>query len=71
MAKSVFNKKLPRSCGYCAHSVFLEFTKEVICKKHGATNLRDYCRNYKYDPLKRTPKRLDIDNNYSPDDFEI
>lgn len=71
MAKSVFNKKLPHSCEYCLHSTLLEYTKETVCKKRGVTGLKDSCSSYKYDPLKRTPKRAEISDNYSPEDFNL
>ncbi len=71
MAKSVFNKKLQRSCEYCVFGSHLEFTNEIICKKHGVTDIRDFCRNYKYDPLKRVPKIPQISDNYSPEDFKL
>ncbi len=69
MGKSVFNKNLPRSCEYCVHSNRLEFTKEIICKKHGVTDFRDSCRSYKYDPLKRIPQKQKLGDNYKPEDF--
>lgn len=71
MSKSVFNKKLPRSCEYCIHSEQLQYEREIICKKHGVTDYRDFCRSYKYDPLKRTPIKPKISDNYSPDDFKL
>lgn len=71
MPKSVFNKKLPRSCEYCVYGNKLEFANEIICKKHGVTELRDSCRGYKYDPLKRTPKIQTISDNYNPEDFKL
>ena len=42
MAKSVFNKKLPPSCEYCMHGNRLEYGGDILCKKHGVTELRDY-----------------------------
>lgn len=71
MPKSVFNKKLPRSCEYCVYGSQLEFDNEILCKKRGVTELRDSCRQYKYDPLKRTPKMPQISENYKPEDFEL
>ena len=71
MAKSVFNKKLPPSCEYCMHGSRLEYGGDILCKKHGVTELRDYCRSYKYDPLKRIPQMPKISENYKPEDFEL
>lgn len=68
---SLFNKKLQRSCEWCIHSKKSEFSDEILCRKHGVTNKRDYCRNYKYDVLKRTPNKLKCDKSYTVEDFEI
>ena len=43
----------------------------AICKKHGVTDKRDYCRSYKYDPLKRVPQTVKISDNYSDEDFKL
>ncbi len=66
-----FNKKLPKSCEYCVYSKALEFTKETVCKKRGVTSQRDFCRSFKYDPLKRTPQKKKIGDNYTPEDFKL
>lgn len=71
MAKSGFNKKLQPSCEYCVYGERLELTNEIICKKHGVTEIRDYCRSYKYNPLKREPKMPQISENYNPEDFKL
>lgn len=71
MSKIGFNKKLQKSCAYCVHSAKLEFGNETICKKRGVMDERDYCRSYKYDPLKREPQKAKISNNYSEEDFKL
>ncbi len=67
----MFNKKLPRSCSYCVHGKRSPMNNEILCKKHGVTELRDSCRHYKYDPLKRVPERIKIADNYKPEDFSL
>ena len=71
MSKIGFNKKLQKSCAYCVHSKILEFSNETVCKKRGVTEVRDYCRSYKYDPLKRVPQKAKISDNYSAEDFKL
>ena len=71
MPKSVFNKKLPRSCEYCVYGSQLEVDHEILCTKRGVTELRDSCRQYKYDPLKRTPKMPQLSENYKPEHFKL
>ncbi len=71
MSNSVFNQKLPRSCEYCIHGHKLSFSGDVICRKHGLADKRNYCKDYKYDPLKRVPKKPQIGDNYKPEDFKL
>ena len=71
MSKVGFNKKLAKSCAYCVHGTVLEGFNETVCKKRGVTNKRDFCRSYKYDPLKRIPVKPKLADNYTPDDFEL
>lgn len=66
-----FNKELPHSCEYCVYGKKSIFSDEILCVRRGVTALRDSCRGYKYDPLKRVPKRVKISDNYSPEDFEL
>lgn len=71
MSKIGFNKNLQKSCAYCIHSKKLEGSNETICKKRGVMAERDYCRSYKYDPLKRVPQKVRISDNYSAEDFKL
>lgn len=70
MFGSVFNKNLTRSCEYCVHGHKLPFSGDVICRKHGLAD-KNCCRDYKYDPLKRVPKKPKIADNYKPEDFKL
>lgn len=71
MSKVGFDKNLQKSCVYCVHSTKLEFSNETICKKRGVMPAREYCRKYKYDPLKRIPEKIKISDNYSAEDFKL
>lgn len=71
MSKIGFNKNLQKSCAYCVYSAKLEMTNETICKKRGVMDERDYCRSYKYDPLKREPQKAKISDNYTEEDFKL
>ena len=68
---SFFNKELPRSCKYCVYGKDLLFSEEILCKKHGVTSFSDYCRHYKYDPLRRVPEKVKIADGYKPEDFSL
>lgn len=68
---SIFNKKLPHSCVYCIHAKPSAYTDEIFCIKKGVTDKFSSCRHYKYDVFKRTPKKSDLADGYSSEDFEI
>lgn len=69
MAKSMFDKTLPKRCEYCVFGTKSDFSDDVLCKKYGITHFSDSCRKYKYDPLKRKPKSAKPSDNYNPEDF--
>lgn len=71
MAEKAFNKKLPASCSYCVYGTPTVYGKEILCKKRGVTEIRDSCRKYKYDPLKRQPQKAKIADGYSEEDFKL
>ena len=71
MAKSPFNKKLDKHCEYCVFGTKLDFDDQIICKKRGVTDKGDKCRSYKYDPLKRIPTQVKINNDYTEEDFKL
>ncbi len=68
--KKMFDKTLPKKCEYCLFASPLG-EGDLLCKKRGIVRLDDLCRKYKYDPLKREPKKQLISDNYSPEDFII
>ncbi len=71
MSKKLFDKNLQKKCEYCLNAQPIGNDGEMVCKKKGIVNSDDFCRGYKYDPLKREPKRQLISDNYSPDDFKL
>ena len=71
MSNKLFNKKLPHYCEYCLFGNCSQFSNEVICVKRGVTERNDSCRHYKYDPLKREPKKIKISNNFEAEDFSL
>ena len=71
MSSKLFNADIKKSCLWCVHGKKSEYTNDIFCKKHGVTTAEDYCRKYKYDPLKRTPEKQTINNKFSEKDFLI
>lgn len=59
----LFRKNIDPRCAYCQRGQQIN-DREVACVKHGIMAVEDYCRSFKYDPLKRVPPRpavLDTD----------
>lgn len=71
MSNKQFKKNVEPRCEYCVYGTSLEHSNEVLCLKRGITETGDFCRKYKYNPLKRVPKRQKISNNYKPEDFSL
>ena len=71
MSAKLFDKDLKKSCLWCVHGKKSDYTDEVFCVKRGITSANDFCRKYKYDPLKRTPDMQTIDKSYNADDFHL
>ena len=67
-----FRKKIERSCSYCAHSARLD-ENTVLCAKKGVQNIDSKCFRFRYDPIKRIPKKakpLDF-SKYDEEDFSL
>lgn len=52
----LFRKKIDRFCSYCVYAGKLD-DKTYLCAKRGFVAACHHCRKFKYDPLKRVPKR--------------
>ena len=67
-----FGKNIDPACEYCALGRVTSDGKNVLCKKKGVTALHYKCRRFKYDPLKRVPKKLSLaSNEFKKEDFEL
>ena len=72
MKQKLFNKKDQiKRCDTCLHGEKAQDNMSIFCKKKGVKEPDDFCRKYKYDPLKRVPLKQIIDTDYSPEDFMI
>ncbi len=69
MSDKIFNKRIEPKCEYCVYGIPLDYDNEILCRKRGITENDDYCRRFKYDPLKREPRKEKISDNYNPEDF--
>ena len=71
LAKSIFNKNIPRCCEYCTNALISSALNLVFCKYKGPVSPSDVCIKYKYDPLKRTPHTSAKLPKFSPEDFSL
>ena len=58
----MFKKKISPSCEYCSIGK-ARTNKTILCVKYGITLPKNHCKKFKYDPLKRVPKKQ-IENSY-------
>lgn len=68
----LFRKKIERSCAYCLHGTALE-DGQILCIKKGLGSIDGKCRRFRYDPLKRQPKKakaLDF-SRYEDEDYSL
>lgn len=68
----LFRKKIERSCAHCAYGVKLD-DDSVLCAKKGVRSILGKCCKFKYDPIKRVPKKPkapDFDK-YCEADFKL
>ena len=71
MSSKPFDKDIKKTCLCCEYGRKSDYADEIFCSKRGITNINDYCRKFKYDPLKRIPDRQLIEKEFIPDDFLI
>lgn len=58
-------------CEYCLYGTLSPNGANVLCPKKGVL-AKDYnCKNYKYDPLKRIPRKLPRMQEFTAEDFEL
>ena len=51
--------RIERYCKYCEHASSLSDPDSMLCRKIGVVGASHCCRRFRYDPLKRVPKRKD------------
>ncbi len=67
----LFSKNLSPACEYCDFGRLTVDENSVLCSKNGVMSPLSSCRHFKYDPLKRRPKRQPKLKEFSKEDFEI
>ena len=72
MALKIFKKDIEPQCGLCEYGSVTQSGDSVVCRKVGGI-MQPYskCKKFRYDPLKREPKILSFNNDFSKEDFEL
>jgi ribosomal protein L24E len=72
MALKLFKGKTEPQCAHCEYAEIADGSEVVVCRKIGGImQLHSKCKKYKYDPLKREPKKLIFTTEFTKDDFDI
>ena len=71
MKISLFGNKVERACAHCKYGKKTSNGNSVFCPKKGVIDAFASCRAYKYDPLKRVPKKVKLQSDFSEKDFSI
>ena len=49
--------RIEKYCKYCETAVTLSDPDSMLCRKFGIVKASYCCRRFRYDPLKRAPRR--------------
>ena len=60
MSVYLFRKNIEKSCGYCLFATELAGGTNLLCRRKGVLENDGACRRFKYDPIKRKPKKTKI-----------
>lgn len=53
--------KIEVFCKYCEHASPIVSEDKMVCPKYGVVSADYKCRRFRYDPLKRSPRRAVIE----------
>lgn len=67
----LFNKKIEPSCSYCRYGKYSIDNNKILCNKKGILEIYNSCNKFRYDPLKRSPKRQIILPKFEKSDFQL
>ena len=72
MALKLFKGKTEPQCGCCEYAELAPDSNVAVCRKIGGImQLHSKCKKFRYDPLKREPKKVLFSSDFTKGDFEI
>ncbi|MBQ1451413.1 MAG: hypothetical protein IIZ22_01975 [Clostridia bacterium] len=72
VVSKLYNTDITPACEYCKHGRLTPDETGVLCVKNGIMLPDSSCKSFKYDVLKRRPKRqLPIFSDFSEEDFTL
>lgn len=71
MQKLIDKKRFEAKCEYCRYVHIPEDRSIALCSKKGFVDFSDSCKKFRYDPLKRIPKKTVLNTDFSYEDFNI
>lgn len=72
MKKTLYNtSEISPACEYCALGRPSPDGETVLCIKKGVVKKDFHCRKYKYDIMKRVPKRAPEMQTFDSEDFSL
>ncbi len=70
--KKLFNtKEISPACEYCTYGKASPDKEIILCIKNGVVEKTYACKKFKYDPLKRQPRRPVKMEQFSEEDFSL
>lgn len=69
--KLVNTEDITPVCRLCSHGMIAADGDCVLCVKTGIRQLDSSCRSFKYDPLKRVPKKNIGIGSFTKEDFKL
>lgn len=72
MKKYLYDAKaIVPCCELCEHGAPDQEDEFILCKGKRMREKNDRCRRFRYDPLKRRPKRSPSLPRFDPDEFKL
>lgn len=68
---SLFDNQITPACEYCEHGRDSSEYNMIMCKKKGIVSPYFRCKKFRYDPLRRVPKRAEAQRRFTPEEFAL